>query len=167
MTSKKQIEANKKNALNAGVKTDEGKELVKYNAQTHGILRKGLIKSEQLVFDTLATRLVQELKPESFLEEMLVNRIVILNIRLHRILLAEIESFTGKDLDNIFDENNGFFYKFDTGSLVEGYYSIFQRYETNLEKRIYRAMNQIERLQRIRKGEEIPPPINMDLNSGY
>ena len=33
-----------------------------------------------------------------------------------------------------------------------------QRYEAGLERQLYRAMNQLERLQRGRRGERIPPP---------
>jgi hypothetical protein len=33
-----------------------------------------------------------------------------------------------------------------------------QRYEASLERQLYRAMNQLERLQRVRRGERIPPP---------
>ena len=39
------------------------------------------------------------------------------------------------------------------------------RYETSIERQMYRAMNQLERLQRRRKGEPVPPPINLELSS--
>jgi hypothetical protein len=32
------------------------------------------------------------------------------------------------------------------------------KYESSLERQFYRAMNQLERLQRMRKGEVVPPP---------
>jgi len=35
------------------------------------------------------------------------------------------------------------------------------RYETKLERQMYRAMNQLERLQRRRLGEVVPPPLSM------
>jgi predicted transcriptional regulator len=35
------------------------------------------------------------------------------------------------------------------------------RYETKLERQMYRAMNQLERLQRRRMGEAVPPPLSM------
>ena len=37
------------------------------------------------------------------------------------------------------------------------------RYETKLERQMYRAMNQLERLQRRRLGEVVPPPLSMVL----
>jgi hypothetical protein len=33
------------------------------------------------------------------------------------------------------------------------------RYEARLERQMYRAMHELERLQRMRKGEVVPPPV--------
>jgi hypothetical protein len=38
------------------------------------------------------------------------------------------------------------------------------RYETKLERQMYRAMAQLERLQRMRQGENIPPPLTMEVS---
>jgi hypothetical protein len=38
------------------------------------------------------------------------------------------------------------------------------RYETKLERQMYRAMAQLERLQRMRKGEAVPPPLTMEVS---
>ncbi|MGD0060318.1 MAG: hypothetical protein ABSD58_12950 [Verrucomicrobiia bacterium] len=38
------------------------------------------------------------------------------------------------------------------------------RYEANLERQLYRAMNQLERVQRRRKGELVPPPLAVQLS---
>lgn len=37
------------------------------------------------------------------------------------------------------------------------------RYETALERQLFRAMNQLERLQRRRQGEHIPAPVTMEI----
>jgi hypothetical protein len=37
------------------------------------------------------------------------------------------------------------------------------RYETKLERQMYRAMAQLERLQRRRLSEVVPPPLSMVL----
>ncbi len=39
------------------------------------------------------------------------------------------------------------------------------RYETALERQLYRAMNQLERLQRRRQGEHIPAPLAMEIGT--
>jgi hypothetical protein len=38
------------------------------------------------------------------------------------------------------------------------------RYETTIERQLYRALNQLERLQRQRLGDAVPPPISIDLS---
>jgi hypothetical protein len=37
------------------------------------------------------------------------------------------------------------------------------RYEAHLDRQLYRAMDQLERLQRLRGGETVPPPLNVNL----
>ncbi|MGC2182739.1 MAG: hypothetical protein WA637_05640, partial [Terriglobales bacterium] len=37
------------------------------------------------------------------------------------------------------------------------------RYEAHLDRQLYRAMDQLERLQRQRGGENVPPPLNINL----
>ena len=39
------------------------------------------------------------------------------------------------------------------------------RYEMTIERQLYRAINQLERLQRARKGDSVPPPINVQISS--
>ena len=38
------------------------------------------------------------------------------------------------------------------------------RYETKLERQMYRAMSQLERLQRMRQGEAVPPPMTLEVS---
>jgi len=38
------------------------------------------------------------------------------------------------------------------------------RYETKLERQMYRAMSQLERLQRMRRGEDVPPPMTVEVS---
>jgi hypothetical protein len=40
------------------------------------------------------------------------------------------------------------------------------RYEAHLDRQLYRAMDQLERLQRQRRGETVPPPLNVNLGGG-
>jgi hypothetical protein len=38
------------------------------------------------------------------------------------------------------------------------------RYETKLERQLYRAMSQLERSQRMRQGEAVPPPLTLEVS---
>ena len=37
------------------------------------------------------------------------------------------------------------------------------RYEAHLDRQLYRAMDELDRLQRQRRGEKVPPPLNINL----
>jgi hypothetical protein len=39
-----------------------------------------------------------------------------------------------------------------------------QRYETKLERQMFRAMAQLERLQRMRLGESLPAPLTVEVS---
>ena len=90
MVSQKQLEANRKNAQKGGVKTTEGKEIVKYNALKHGLLAKeavvtvgdGAENPEE--FNALLGDLMLQLQPEGTLEEMLLEKIAVAYWRLRR-----------------------------------------------------------------------------------
>ncbi len=45
----------------------------------------------------------------------------------------------------------------------EGATETILRYETHLDRQLYRAMDQLERMQRQRKSDNVPPPLNVNL----
>ena len=107
--SKKQLEANRKNAPKGGVKTPEGKEIVKYNALKHGLLAKeavitvgdGTESPEE--FNALLEDLKTQLKPEGTLEEMLVEKMAVSYWRLRRAYRYEA-GLIRNELDNATDD---------------------------------------------------------------
>jgi CRISPR/Cas system-associated endonuclease Cas1 len=42
------------------------------------------------------------------------------------------------------------------------------RYEGAIERQLYKALNQLERIQRLRAGDNVPPPleVDVDVNTG-
>lgn len=107
--SEKQLEANKENAQKGGVKTPEGKEIVKYNALKHGLLAKeavitigeGAENPEE--FNALLTDLGTQLQPQGTLEEMLVEKVAVAYWRLRRAYRYEI-GLIRSELDNATDK---------------------------------------------------------------
>jgi hypothetical protein len=107
--SEKRLEANKKNTQLGGVKTPEGKEIVKYNALKHGLLAKevfitvgeGAENSEE--FNALMEDLSTQLKPMGVLEEMLVEKIAVAYWRLRRAYKYEV-GLIRNELDNATDK---------------------------------------------------------------
>lgn len=94
--SQKQLEANKKNAKKGGVKTEEGKAIVKYNALRHGLLAKEVVitvgegAENPEEFNALPEDLKVQLAPAGTLEEMLVEKIAVAYWRLRRAYRYEV-----------------------------------------------------------------------------
>jgi hypothetical protein len=88
--SKKQLKANKKNAQKGGVKSEEGKAIVKYNALKHGLLAKEAVitagdgAENEEEFSVLLQDLKTQLAPVGSLEDMLVEKIAVAYWRLRR-----------------------------------------------------------------------------------
>jgi hypothetical protein len=96
MTTKKRIEANRKNALvSTGPVTPEGKALVSQNAVKHGIFAKDLLitagdgKEDAQEYQELLDGLVLSLHPSGQMECLLVEKIAADYWRLRRVLRFE------------------------------------------------------------------------------
>ena len=300
MTSQKQIIANQKNAKKAGVKTDQGKEIVKHNALKHGLLAKETIittgdgQESKKDFDSLITGLNDHYTPTGTIERILVEKIAVCYWRMRRAnryevglireqldtykeslidkynkksfsnfmkhpekLTSEIKELesenkelisllktlggmieNGKELKDLYADKwllgwyclatysndmyglkddwsemtpkeihsninesghnpdiTGFEWRLqielsndeirlnslkielrevelmlDREPLINGLLpgnelNLLVRYETAIERQFYKALSELERLQRIRGGEFIPPPINLEVNS--
>ena len=99
MTTEKQIEANKKNALHStGAVTDEGKAVVALNAIKHGVFARDLIissgdgKENEGEYKQLFHNLIESLNPQNQLEHLLVEKIAVDFWRLRRVLRFETGS---------------------------------------------------------------------------
>lgn len=99
MTTEKQIEANKKNALkSSGAVTEEGKAIVSKNAIKHGIFARDFIitsgdgKKNEEEYKELLDNLIQCLNPDGQLEYLLVEKIAVDFWRLRRVIRFETGS---------------------------------------------------------------------------
>ena len=96
MTTEKQIEANKQNALvSTGPATAEGKAIVAQNAVKHGIFARDLIitsgdgKEDEQEYRELLEGLITSLNPSGQMECVLVEKIAVDFWRLRRVLRFE------------------------------------------------------------------------------
>lgn len=83
------------NPAGGGPKTEEGKEIVRWNAARHGInspapVVPGLEKSED--WEAHLSGVLDSLSPEGHLETVLAERIALLSWRLHRVTRYETET---------------------------------------------------------------------------
>jgi hypothetical protein len=161
MTSTEQIKANKENGKLGGVKTDEGKSVSKYNAIKHGILTKDMVLEDEDENELIefGRKIRSELKPANEMELLMVDRIIANSWRLKRALKAEREMIE-HDMQN--EANFGSALSFDFANYDS--YGKFTRYETCLERGIYKALHELERIQSRRNGEKVPLPVAIDVD---
>ncbi len=164
MTTQKQIEANKENAMKGGVKTPEGKAVSKWNAMKHGLLSKEILLPEENENELieLGKRFRLELAPEGEIELLLVERIIGNSWRLKRAMQIEREMMEG-DMSGVFKSNTlGRALSIDFAN--NDTYSKFVRYETSIERGIYKALHELQRIQAARRGEPTPLPVAVDVD---
>jgi hypothetical protein len=156
MTSEKQAEANRRNALNStGPKTPEGKAAVSHNALRHGLLSRDILLpgEDEAALRELGEHLWDELQPVGALESLLVNRIISCTWRLQRlgrveagIFAYELSEFTAIRSDSDIDTAMlGLSFIRDGNSANA--FSKLSRYETTLERSLFKALHELQRLQ--------------------
>jgi len=151
--SQKQLEANRQNAKLGGVKTDEGKAVSKHNAIKHGLLSQQVLMEgeDKETLLELEKRVRSELKPTTEIELLLVDRIITNFWRLRRLLKLE----DGEVLDKGFRGDK---------LIIKSNADLFFRYEAMLERSIYKALHELQRIQAARAGEKPPAPIAIDVD---
>jgi len=166
-------DSNRKNAQRSTGPNDT--KSTRFNAVKHGLLAKGITElDDSEAYESLLQRLTDAYRPVGDLEEFYLQRIALDIMRLRRAARLEAEYITGEIHPPVMTEGiqNPFAATItDPGlpppvsalgaiNLVSG----FQRYETTIENRLYRAINQLERLQRSRRGEFVPAPQTVDVS---
>ena len=138
-----------KNKNKGGPQTTEGKEISKMNALKHGLLSKEVLidgeDGDELLFIT--RNFYKDFDPQSEIEKVLVDRIVANIWRLKRAMTMED--------GEVISSGGGLMYDSDK----------FFRYETMLERGIFKALHELERLQARRNGKNVPLPIPVDVET--
>jgi hypothetical protein len=202
MTSDKQIQANRRNALNStGPKTSEGKDAVRLNATKHGLRSQEVLLpgEDAKALKELDENLRAELQPVGELENLLVDGIIAAHWRLRRLRRVvagifawqlyeelaeraqqEAKSYVSivgdiiKDSDNFISDEQKHQEALskaqeikakqdaDTATLGRTFirdadkanaFSKLSRYETTIERSLYRALHELQRLQATRRTE--------------
>ena len=137
MTTSMQIVANRKNGKKGGVKTAAGKAISRYNARKHGLLSKELLlpTEDANELSQLMAGMVNALKPQDELQDMLVDTIVSCIWRKRRAIRYESKTMDGFP----------YFYNNNLGPITS---DIISRYEVALDRQLYRALAALKELQK-------------------
>lgn len=163
--SQKQLEANRENAKLGGVKTIEGKEISKMNSIKHGLLSSQvLIKDEDGdELKILGDNLINQLNPSNQLEALLVDRVIAGFWRLRRIIKIESKLMCLKSYDVAneiadtinYQEKEGLEAKNTSNMLDNILLERVMRYENNIERGIFKAVHELQRIQGINWNERL------------
>ena len=192
--SLKRREARRKNALRStGPRTPQGKNTVLWNALKHGLLAKEIVlpagagRENAADFHHLLAQLLEHLAPTGILEEILVEKVASCYWRLGRVLRAEVGEIQKAMNDapaariNELEVQRLLHLPSNTSEAEErrwleseracrtlppaGVLDKILRYETTIEWQLYRALHQLERIQRRSRGEVVPPPVSVEFSA--
>ncbi len=213
MTSEKQVQANRRNALKStGPKTPEGKAAVRLNANKHSLRSQEVLLpgEDEEALKELDENLRAELQPVGELENQFVDGIVAAHWRLRRVRRVEAGIFAWELYGELAEraEQEARAYKSDaliemrdaletitdeqkhqealskaqdmkakqdaeTATLGRTFirdadqanaFSKLSRYETAIERSLYKALHELQRLQAGRNAEgNVPPPAVVDV----
>jgi hypothetical protein len=160
MTSERRIEANRRNAQKStGPRTSEGKAAVALNGIKHGLLsREALVPGEREAdLVDFGKRLRAQLAPAGELELLLADRIVSCGWRLRRLLRVESRLFKedGTQLEQAFS------------AYGREKMAVLSRYEATIERSLYKALHELQRLQAARPGKTVPLPETVDVEVSF
>ncbi len=171
-TSSKQLAANQKNAKLGGVKTAEGKAISKLNAIKHGLLSKEVLldgEDEENLIE-LGKRFRAYFQPVGEFELILTERIIANTWRLKRALRVENQTMEWQREHESnrtrFDrESSEQIQREATKGMItnDGVEKII-RYETAIERSLYKALHELQRIQMARSGGKPIAPLAIDLD---
>lgn len=170
--SQKRLEANRQNAKLGGVKTNEGKSISKYNALKHGLLSSEVLldSDDENAIIEISKHIRAELKPSGEIEIILTDRIVANIWRLKRLLKVEkttMEWQSQEELTSAIHFNNNkeqIDRKAVRDMIANEDIEKLLRYETSIERGIFKALHELQRIQASRLGERPLLPIAVDID---
>jgi hypothetical protein len=168
MASDKQIRANRRNARKStGPKTPEGKSVVSHNALKHGLLSQQILlpDEDEASLVQLSEHLHSQLQPVGELESLFVERIVAATWRLRRVLAVETAIYEEESFNRYTGEEYGLGMAFIRDANGANAFSKLSRYETTIERGLYKALHELQRLQAARRAEaNALPPMAIDVD---
>jgi hypothetical protein len=122
-----------------------------------------LLDEDEWEYEQLAKRYWRHFQPVGQLEFMLVDRIVSAAWRLRRLLNLEAQIFD-QESDKHESYIDGLAKAFTWDARGGNSFSKLSRYESTIERSLYKALHELERLQARRAGEQVPLPAVLDVD---
>lgn len=141
----------------------------KYNATKHGLLSSQMIiKGEsKKEFEAFSLGLIESLAPQTSMEKLLAEKVTADTWRLKRALRVEkemIEEHMGSENSLTGKKSAGTVFSYDFANYDT--YGKLVRYISSIERGMYRALHELQRLQAERRGQQVPLPVVLDIEAG-
>jgi hypothetical protein len=139
-----------------GPRTEVGKSIASRNALKHGIFSANMLVApgESLrEYDALLSGLCEHFQPVGTLEDILVEKLAVSIWRYRRLIYTEAVEMRAGAIP----------WKFDLNS-VPNVLDRLPRYEASIERSFERILSQLERIQRMRLGQPVAPPIKVEIS---
>jgi hypothetical protein len=172
-TSSKKIAASRINGQKSHGPTNTTS--TRFNATKHGLLAEGITELDDADgYQTILRDLIREKKPLGELEMFLVKAAALEMVRWPRARRLEAECITAELNPPTYE--TGLRDILLDGAMVDPglpaavrpeavqQLVTFQRYESTFANRLFRVLHELERLQRMRQGEQLPAPLTVDVN---
>jgi len=147
MATENQLIANKENSQNAGVKTEEGKLRVRFNAYKHGLASKILIsdfeslKEAESTLNSIFESFCVSLNPKTSLEEELIHKMAVSVFKSER---CEIfEKHTLRESENMFTDKP----TLEPNNNME----IALKYKSSNDNSFYKALETLIKLRQVQQ----------------
>jgi hypothetical protein len=155
MCSAKQLDANRLNAQQStGPKSQDGKHRSSQNSLKHGLTSPSLLPTESPEsHNEFCSQIIQDLNPQTLLEQMLANRIANLLWRLRRIPGAESHLFTLLDNNENQPNPHHLAQSFLAHDDKSNPFNRLQRYESHLHRSLTTTLKELRTLQKRHENE--------------
>ena len=185
--SPQKLAANRRNAqLSTGPRSEEGKRQSRRNALKHGIVASALLitagegAEDPAEFNELVDGLRRDLAPIATLEEMMVEKIAVCWWRQKRVLSCEAGLVRRAFVPDLHHQrtlarlaSQGLLVPTPELEAIKDHLRLpssddvdrILRCETANNRQLVYAISQLERLQRARKGEQIPAPVSVHVST--
>jgi len=170
--TQKQIEASRQNGCNGGVVTVEGKAVSRMNARKHGIFAAALTEYDKEDLHGILAEFAESMQPQGVVEKVLVEKLAHTYLRLQRCAAAEAEHHihTWERSLSVYEAKArgeraalGMHVSLFTFSGFERMAELFGRYDSRLTNQFLKLLHELERVQRRRSGDDVPPPMVADV----
>ena len=173
MASKRQIKANRTNSRKSTGPKDTSTS--KWNAVRHGLLSQALTElDDEDMYAQVLRDLTNRIAPEGRTEECLIRNAALDLVGWKRAQMIEAEFIISQlhpaTREEMLDLSSIIGRVLDPGVpstlsvAASEHLLLYQRYETFFSNRLFRTLHEIERIQALRKGEHLVPPIPIDVS---